>query len=226
MGRKLFVSYNHGCRGEWLSQQISYHPTYRTLTAKHVNGRTIITNDHFDKIFLAKPSVSLIDFPNDNERDRPHEDNIVVPSHFFYDSLKEYYPDADFVAIDCPEDVEAYKQFLFDRFYLYRTTDLRELIGLCKATLDMYRPGISEQERKKFISEVLRAKVTEFGEIHCMAKGVEPTLENKYALLDNRPNNWHPLSDEIRKNSLVIKYEDVDKVNINKIVDHFNFLPK
>jgi hypothetical protein len=55
-----------------------------------------------------------------------------------------------------------------------------------------------------------------------MAKGVEPTLENKFALLDAQESYLDPLSDDTRNNSLVIKFEDVKKIDINTIVDHFN----
>jgi hypothetical protein len=153
---------------------------------------------------------------------KPNKDNIVVPSHHFYDYLKDYFPDADYVSIDLPEDIDTYRQSLFERYYLYKTDDLLELLGECKNSIRIHRPGISLEEEKKFASEVLRAKVTDFGDIHCMAKGVEPTLENKFALLDAQESYLDPLSDDTRNNSLVIKFEDVKKIDINTIVDHFN----
>lgn len=212
----LFVCYRHGCKGEWLSQQISFHPTYKTLEAKQVNDRTVITNDHFGKTFLNSW------FPSYEDMNKPNKDNIVVPSHHFYDYLKDYFPDADYVSIDLPEDIDTYRQSLFERYYLYKTDDLLELLGECKNSIRIHRPGISLEEEKKFASEVLRAKVTDFGDIHCMAKGVEPTLENKFALLDAQESYLDPLSDDTRNNSLVIKFEDVKKIDINTIVDHFN----
>ena len=52
MSKTLFVCYAHGCRGENLSHRISQHEYFCKLEAKTINGRTVITNEHFEKRFL------------------------------------------------------------------------------------------------------------------------------------------------------------------------------
>ena len=216
MGKILFVCYVHGCRGEFLSKRISSHPMFKTLTSKQINGRTVITNDYFNKKFLISRSPSEEQM---KQMEKPDKDNIVVPSHRFYGRLKNYFPDASFVSIDMPKDIEAYKKALFDRYYLYKTKDLLELVGECESSIRIYQPEASVEDIKNFTIQVLKAKDVDFGDIRCMAQGVESTLENKMKFLDEQP--LYPLSEETRNNSLVIPFEDVDNFNINTVVNHF-----
>ena len=118
MTKILFVCYHHGCRGERLSVNISQHKDFRTLDAHKVGGRTIIKNDYFDKKFLNSWN------PEFDKLKNLSGSNIVVPSHLFYDSLVEHYPDALYVSIDLPEDLTVYRQSLYDRFFQYKTQNI------------------------------------------------------------------------------------------------------
>ena len=42
MAKALFVCYQHGCKGEFLSHKISTHKFFRTLSKQSVNNRTIL----------------------------------------------------------------------------------------------------------------------------------------------------------------------------------------
>ncbi len=214
MTKILFVCYHHGCRGERLSVNISQHRDFETLEADEVSGRTVIKDDYFGKQFLK----SWV--PKFNELKNLSGSNIVVPSHFFYDSLVGNYPNALYIAIDIPKDLTTYRQSLYDRFFQYRTSNIAELAGECENRLREYRPTATKDEIKKFTIEVLKTKDLTFGEIRCLAKGIPATKENQRILLRNhRPE---PLSEQTRSNSLVIAYEDVDQVDPNYVVSYFN----
>ena len=60
-----------------------------------------------------------------------------------------------------------------------------------------------------------------FGDIRCYAENLEPTTENKKMLL-NKQAIMDPLSNETKQNSFVVAYEDVDKVDVQDIVDYCN----
>lgn len=213
MDKTLFVCYRHGCRGEGLAVRLSKHNLFRTLEANVVNTRTIIENDYFDKKFLNTWR------PIYNNLENKSGQNIVVPSHYFYDELKEHYPLSTYVTIDIPKDLNEYRQSLYERFYLYSTNNTAELIGECENRLRGYNPGVSASEVKEFTAKVLKAKVNVFGDIRCMAKGIPATEQNKRQLA-----NLHtppPISKETRDNSLVIAYEDVGQVDVDVIADYF-----
>lgn len=214
MTSTLFVCYHHGCRGERLSVNISQHAHFKTLDADKVKGRTVIKNDYFDKKFLKSW------MPRFDQLKNLSGNNIVVPSHFFYDTLKDHYPDAAYVAIDIPKDLEAYRQSLYQRFFQYKTKNIAELAGECENRIREYQPTVTKDEVSLFTKEVLQTKEVTFGDIRCMAMGIATTKENQMMLLENY--NPEPLSDETRSNSLVIAYEDVDGVDADYVLSYFN----
>lgn len=209
----LFISYHHGCKGERLAVQISRHELFRTLEARSVNGRTIIKNDYFDKKFLNSWRPSYKDLCNRTGQ------NLVVPSHYFYDDLKSHYPDSVYVTIDVPEDLDAYRNALYERFFLYSTNDTVELIGECENRIREYNKDISIEDVRRFTADVLKNKITMFGDIRCMAKGIPATEANRrYLANQHTPSD---ISAETRSNSLVIAYEDVDSLDTETVVDYF-----
>jgi len=214
MTKILFVCYHHGCKGERLSVNISQHKEFKTLEAEVVNGRTVIKNDYFEKKFLKSWQ------PNFDRMHNHSGKNIVVPSHYFYDHLNTHYPDAMYVAIDIPKDTQAYRQSLYERFYQYKTQNVAELAGECENRVREYRPSATNNEVREFTVEVLKKKNITFGEIRCMAKGLPPTKENQVMLLQN--HNPATLSEQTKSNSLVIGYEDVDRVDPDYVVNYFN----
>ena len=214
MTRILFVSYHHGCRGERLSVNISKHKDFKTLEADEVCGRTVIKNDYFNKQFLNSRA------PKFDQLKNLSGSNIVVPSHYFYSSLVKYFPDAWYVGIDIPKDMEAYRQSLYDRFFQYKTSDIAELAGECENRIRDYRPQASRQEIGKFTKRILQTKGLTFGDIRCLAKGIEPTEQNKMMLLQKHTPT--PLYEKTRSNSLMIAYEDVNEVDRDYVVSYFN----
>ena len=209
----LFVCYAHGCRGEGLAVKISKHSLFRTLEAKVIKSRTIIENDYFDKKFLNSWTPQYDYLMNTSEQ------NLVVPSHHFYDELKKHYPHSTYVAIDIPKDLDEYRNSLYKRFYLYSTNNTAELVGECENRIREYNKEVSASEVRKFTAEVLRNKVNVFGDIRCMAKGIPATEQNKRELANLHAPS--PLSLGTRDNSLVIAYEDVDRVDPDVIADYF-----
>ena len=214
MTKILFVSYHHGCRGERLSVNISEHKDFKTLEADRAGGRTVIKNEYFNKQFLKSWA------PPFDELKNLSGSNIVVPSHFFYDSLMEYYPDALYVAINIPKDLAMYRQSLYDRFFQSKTHNIAELAGECENRIREYRPSATTYEIRKFTVEVLQKESITFGEIRCMAKGIPATKQNQMMLLKNHTPK--PLSEQTKSNSLVIAYEDVDRVDTDYVVSYFN----
>ena len=214
MIKTLFVCYWHGCRGEGLTYKISQHSFFKTLEADVVNNRTIIKNDFFNKQLLNSwiPDMTSMNLPTDN--------NIVVPSHFFYDVMKEHFPEAYFISIDIPKDLKTFKQKLFDRFYTYKTDNMLELAGECENRFREYKPQASVEDIMQFTAKIFKIKDVTFGDIRCLAKGVEPTEDNKKILLNSY--TLDPLSAETKQNSFVIAYEDIDKTNVENIIDYVN----
>ena len=209
----LFVCYHHGCRGERLAVNLSKHEHFTTLYADEVGGRTNIKNEYFNKQFLQSWTPPIHNLKNLSGG------NIVVPSHFYYDTLKEHFPDAMYVAIDMPKDVQSYRQSLYERFYQYKTNNMAELVGYCESKMRDFDPEVTQDEINNFTKKVLRLKDLTFGDIRCMVKGLEPTRENKMKLLEQ--HTPIPLSAETKTNSLVIAYEDVNKVDRDKVMSHF-----
>ena len=214
MTKILFVCYHHGCRGERLSVNISQHKDFRTLDAIRIGGRTVIKNDYFEKQFLKSWT------PKFDKLKNLSGSNIVVPSHFFYDTLIEHYPDALYVSISLPKDLTMYRQSLYDRFFQYKTQDIAELAGECENRIREYRPSVTKDEIRDFTVEVMKKKSITFGEIRCLAKGIPASKENQMTLLQN--HTPRPLTEQTKSNSLVIAYEDVDQVDSDYVVSYFN----
>ena len=214
MTKILFVCYHHGCRGERLSVNISQHKDFRTLDAIRIGGRTVIKNDYFEKQFLKSWT------PKFDKLKNLSGSNIVVPSHFFYDTLIEHYPDALYVSISLPKDLTMYRQSLYDRFFQYKTQDIAELAGECENRIREYRPSATKDEIRHFTVEVMKKKSITFGEIRCLAKGIPASKENQMTLLQN--HTPRPLTEKTKSNSLVIAYEDVDQVDSDYVVSYFN----
>ena len=214
MTKILFVCYHHGCRGERLSVNISQHKDFRTLDAIRIGGRTVIKNDYFDKQFLKSWT------PKFDKLKNLSGSNIVVPSHFFYDTLIEHYPDALYVSISLPKDLTMYRQSLYDRFFQYKTQDIAELAGECENRIREYRPSATKDEIRHFTVEVMKKKSITFGEIRCLAKGIPASKENQMTLLQN--HTPRPLTEQTKSNSLVIAYEDVDQVDSDYVLSYFN----
>lgn len=210
MNKTLFVCYRHGCRGENLSHRISQHEYFSKLEAKTINGRTVIMNEYFDKRFLMHRT--RIDF---SKMHLPTDKNIVVPSHYFFDTLGDIYPNAKFVSIDVPKDLGEFKQSLYNRYFEYRTNNFLELMGECEDKFWRYN---RHNDFKEFVREVLSIKNRTSGDILCLARGMKPTVTNKQSLLNKVCPE--PLNNKIIKNSLVIPYEDVKTINIEDIITY------
>lgn len=212
MTKVLFVCYRHGCGGEYLSHKISTHKLFKTLEIRTVNNRTIITNDFFNKQLLSRNNW-LPDIPK-----LPTDYNIVVPSHYFYDILKDYLPNAYFVSIDVPEDLKKFRQQLFDRYWKYNTKNMLELAGECESRYYQYHPQAQLEDIKQFTTKIFMIKNVTFGDIHCLANELDSTDENKKMLL----NSYTPssLSAETKQNSFIIPYEKVHTIDVEEIITY------
>ena len=213
MNKTLFVCYAHGCRGEGLTLRISQHEFFGNLNAKKINGRTVITDEHFDKKFLMHKS--RINF---SDMHLPVDKNTVVPSHYFFDTLGDIYPEAKYISIDIPKDLQEFKQSLYDRYFEYTTNNFLELIGECKDKFWPYNRQANDNDFEEFVREVLGIKNRKFGDILCLAKGLVPTFENKQILLEDMCPR--ALTKKITENSFVIPYEDVAKISVDDIVSY------
>ena len=161
---------------------------------------------------MHKTRVDLTDLP------LPTGKNIVVPSHYFFDSLGKTYPMAKYIAIDVPNNLKDFKKSLYDRYFEYTTKNFLELIGECEDKFWPYNRQADDSDFEEFVREVLSIKNRNFGDIFCLAKGLEPTYENKKILLEEVCPV--PLTKETTENSFVIPYEDVDKISVDEIVEY------
>jgi len=148
----------------------------------------------------------------------PTDKNIVVPSHYFFDTLGDIYPNAKFISIDVPKDLGEFKQSLYDRYFEYRTNNFLELMGECKEKFFFYNRQADNNDFEEFVREVLSIKNRTSGDILCLARGMTPTVTNKQSLLNKVCPE--PLNNKIIKNSLVIPYEDVKTINIEDIITY------
>lgn len=215
MSNILFVCYRHGHRGEFLSHKISQHSIFRSLKAKFFGDRTVILDEFFNKDFLKSKYPKILK--------GPVKENIVVPSHYFYDDLFLDFPNAVYISIDTAKDIDSFNQFLYQRYWEYSTKNQLELIGEVVDKFNLYNKFTNEEkdnELKKIMYNVLRIKNITFGDIACMVQQIEPTEENKRKLFKKRKiiGNLSRLSKE---KSLVIPYEEVETFPIDTIVDYF-----
>ena len=179
MTKILFVCYRHGCKGEGLSLRLSQHSFFKTLEADIVNDRTIITNDVFNKGLLFRDDV-LPKVP-----ELPVDSNIVVPSHHFYDTMKNYVPNSYFISIDVPtsDELDNWRELLYNRYWTYKTKNILELTGECASRYYQIYPEAKRDDVMSFTAKVLKMKNVTFGDIICLGRDVEPTEENKRMLL-------------------------------------------
>ena len=214
MTKILFVCYRHGCKGEGLSLRLSQHSFFKTLEADIVNDRTIITNDVFNKGLLFRDDV-LPKVP-----ELPVDSNIVVPSHHFYDTMKNYVPNSYFISIDVPtsDELDNWRELLYNRYWTYKTKNILELTGECASRYYQIYPKAKRDEVMSFTAKVLKMKNVTFGDIICLGRGVDPTEENKKMLLSKYEPT--PLSEETKKNSFVIPYKKVKEVNVEEIINY------
>lgn len=178
-----------------------------------INGRTVITNEYFEKKFLMQRS--RINF---SDMRLPNDKNIVVPSHYFVDTLNNIYPEAKYISIDVPKDLKKFKESLYDRYFEYRTNNFLELMGECADKFKMYNQKADEKDFKNFVKEISKIKKISFGDIHCMAAGLAPTLKNKKRLLEDY--NPKPLSKNTKKNSFVVPFEKVATISLDEIINY------
>jgi len=214
MTKILFVCYRHGCKGEGLSLRLSQHSFFKTLEADIVNDRTIITNDVFNKGLLFRDDV-LPKVP-----ELPVDSNIVVPSHHFYDTMKNYVPNSYFISIDVPtsDELDNWRELLYNRYWTYKTKNILELTGECASRYYQIYPKAKRDDVMSFTAKVLKMKNVTFGDIICLGRDVEPTEENKRMLLSKYEPT--PLSEETKKNSFVIPYKKIKEVNVEEIINY------
>ena len=214
MTKILFVCYRHGCKGEGLSLRLSQHSFFKTLEADIVNDRTIITNDVFNKGLLFRDDV-LPKVP-----ELTVDSNIVVPSHHFYDTMKNYVPNSYFISIDVPtsDELDNWRELLYNRYWTYKTKNILELTGECASRYYQIYPEAKRDDVMSFTAKVLKMKNVTFGDIICLGRDVEPTEENKRMLLSKYEPT--PLSEETKKNSFVIPYKKIKEVNVEEIINY------
>ncbi len=119
------------------------------------------------------------------------------------------------------KDIDKFRQELYDRYYCYSTNNIAELAGECENRYREYHPDASKTEVASFTVKCLKKKKITFGEIHCMAKGVDISETNIKRLIANHVPQT--LSKETIQNSFVVPYEDVKKINIKDIVEYFKY---
>ena len=66
----------------------------------------------------------------------------------------------------------------------------------------------------------MKRKNVTFGDILCLAAGVEPNITNKEILI--KKEDPKPLSKKTKQNSFVVAYEDVFNVDIQDIIEYMD----
>ena len=145
-----------------------------------------------------------------------------MPSHFWYDELKKHFPEAYFVSIGIPKDIETFKQKLYDRFYSYKTKNILELAGECENRIREYNPKASVKDVMKFTAKIFKMENISFGDIRCYAKNLEPTAKNKKMLIDE--NRWRAQRYGIEKS--LVDFGKSKLVSYNHLADELIDLVK
>jgi hypothetical protein len=243
MDKLIFVCYRHGFGGENLSYRISNHALCDKLLVKTAKGRTVIKNDLFNKIFLGFNNNFQYNFQDKEKlckkviKDFKNKiDNIkkynVVPSHIDAVILKKYFFNSYFIIINPPETEEQqqkYLQHLYDDFWLYKTTNLKEYIGEIYSKIEIFKKEKTKNEIKKITKEILSKykNTLSFGQIQCVINDLEPSIKNMktlfFSLYGNKEfNGYIKLKNNF--NILNIPYKDVRNFSIENIFQHFKII--
>lgn len=243
MDKLIFICYQHGFGGENLSHRISQHEVCDKLLVKIQNGRTIIKNDIFNKLFLGfnnnfqysfqdkeKLCKKIIkDFKNKINKIKKYN---IVPSHINANVLKKVFTNSYFVTIMPPTTEEQYKKYLehlYNDFWLYKTNNLTEYVGEIYAKIELSKNKKNENQIKKLTKEILFKYKTNlsFGQIRCVINEIEPSIANMkklFFLLYGQKKFKFYNKFKNKSNILNISYQSVKNYNIENILKYFKII--
>jgi hypothetical protein len=151
----LFVCYESGSGGENLATQLArLEPCWPLKFYTTEQGRTIITSDYFEKVFLY--SVTPFDHVLQKAQDMlaskvlPSDKITVSPSHWDVDVLLPYFPNSKFVRIT-HDNSDLIQQNRINKIHNSKFSNFAEFTGFCLAYVD-----------KEVLSELLKQKTITF----------------------------------------------------------------
>lgn len=243
MNKLIFVCYQHGFGGENLSYRISNHALCNKLLVKIKKGRTIIKNDIFNKIFLGFNNNFQYNFQNKEKlcqsilKDYGAKINgmkkyNIIASHLDAGILQKHFINSFFVVIEPPETDAQYQTYLkrlYDRFWLYKTQDIKEYIGEIYSKIETFHKNKTAKEIKKLTNTILSKYKNNlsFGQIQCVVNNIEPTEKNMkqffYSIYNNKNfNNFAKIKDQ--SSVLYIPYNSVKNYVIGDIFKYFKIV--
>jgi hypothetical protein len=148
----LFVCYESGSGGENLSTKISkLEPCMPLEFYTTEQGRTIITSDFFEKVFLysgASFDTLLQKAQNLLQSKTLVQDKILVcPSHWDFDVLLPYFPNGKFVRI-VHDDLELVEQNRINKIHNSKFSNFLEFTGFCLSYVEQDTLGELLKQKK------------------------------------------------------------------------------
>lgn len=237
----IFVIYQHGFGGESLSYRLSQHPLCRALTAKITEGRTVITNDVFEKKFLTNHEISNPGITQNEDDCRKifyqykneiikSKKIIISPSHIKYNTLQKIFDSAKFVIISPPQttqEINTWKKHLYEDVWCYKTDNVQELLGEIICKIKLSAGGMPQEQLKQKCAKILKNyknKLT-YGQISCLVNDVEPTYNNQKKifrkLIKDIKFSYFNKNDS---NILYVPFKDTKKIKTEEILKYFHII--
>ena len=150
----LFVCYESGSGGENLSTKISnLEPCMPLEFYTTEQGRTIITSDFFEKVFLysVTPIDNLLQKAQGILQSKTISDSkiTVSPSHWDFDVLLPYFPNSKFVRI-VHDDPKLMEQNRVNKIDNSKFSNFLEFTGFCLSYVE--RDTLTELLKQKKIT--------------------------------------------------------------------------
>jgi hypothetical protein len=243
MDKLIFVCYRHGFGGENLSYRISQHPCCEPLEVSYDQGRTVIKEEFFDKIFLGFNKNFKYGFFSNHEnicknvyteyfkKINKQKKFNVIPSHLSYTELIKTFKNSFYVIITPPKKSlrKKYLNHIYKNFWQYKANSVIETVGQIYCRIEfLYEKDATVDILKKKTAEILKKYKNRlnFGEIYCVLSNMEPTEANCKKLFLQQCKRgvfrYKKIKINTQPNILYIPYESVKTYDIKKIFQFFN----
>lgn len=212
MSKFIFVCYNNGCGGEQLAVKISQLDECEPLEFTR-RGKRTIAHDAFKSGLVSVLRKKEISPPNTDLWQ-------VAPAHISPDELVEDFPDSVFVVINMPITNEQKRTHILRK---YRYFDMSINDTLQQRVGEYIDRGGDLNDKQKVMK--LAKKPMSNLDIRCLAKGVEPTKENRRRLFfESIPHK--PIEYKHASNVIEIDFIDVYNNNIESLLKKLQELIK
>ena len=212
------------------------------LVAEKKEGRTIIKNDIFDKIFLGFNNNFQYSFTDKEKLCKKIIKNFknkigkikkysVIPSHIGADVLKKFFITSYFITIEPPKTKEQHQQYLqhlYNDYWLYKTKNITEYIGEIYCKIEMFKNEKTKKEIKLLTKEILSKykNTLSFGQIQCVVNGLEPSYKNMKKLFSSlhKDEKFKHHNITFDNKNYVVSFKSARTIDINKFFTHFKII--